>query len=112
MDNMNEMQFFSIYLGGLDGGVYVAGAAAVTAVERHLIEVLEDDATFSVLTAKNQADATVDMTAGGTNNLGARTYNTGDLVYAPYGGYISAYTCDKNTQHYSIPTTDRKRNKT
>ena len=110
MANLNELQFFSLYLGGSDGGIYVAGTAAQTGLERHLIEVLEDGATFSVLTAKNQADATVDMAAVGTNNLGARTYNTGDLVYAPHGGYIVTYTCDKATQHYAMPTSLRTKN--
>ena len=109
MRNLNELDYFSLYLGGLDGGIYVAGATATSGIERHLIEVLEDGATFSIITASDQNSDARDMVGSGAgeNNLGARTYNTGDLVYAPHGGYISAYTCDKATQHYAIPTSSR-----
>lgn len=109
MATLNELAYFSLYLGGIDGGVFVAGEAVGAGLERHLIEVLEDGATFSIISAVDQNGDARDMVGSGAgeNNLGARTYNTGDLVYAPNGGYISAYTCDKNTQHYAMPTSDR-----
>ena len=106
--NINQLDYFSLYLGGLNGGVYVAANTAKTGLKRHLIEVLENGATFTVLSAIDQDGDAVDMTAAGTNNFGVREYNTGDLVYAPDGGYITAYTCDKATQHYAIPTSNRK----
>ena len=108
MAYLNELAYFSLYLGGLDGGIYVAASTAQTGKDRHLIEVLEDNATFSVINAVDQNKATRNMVT--TNNLGSRTYNTGDLVYAPNGGHISAYTCDKATQHYAMPTSDRTKN--
>lgn len=106
--DLSQLDFFSLYLGGEDGGKYVAASTDITGVKRHLIEVLEDGATFSVLSGVDQDGTAVDFKAAGTNNLGARTYNTGDLVYAPMGGYISAYTCNKATMHYEMPDTNRK----
>ena len=108
MKYLNELGYFSLYLGGVDGGIYVAGTTATAALERDLIEVLEDGATFSIITAHDQDRTARDMVVD--NNLGNRTYNTGDLVYAPTGGYISAYTCDKNTQHYAMPASNRVKN--
>ena len=107
--DLNALDFFALYLGGKDGGQYVAGATATTAKQIQLIEVMEDIATFSVLSGENQDGTSRNMLTG--NGYTGIAFNRGDLIYAPYGGFISAFTCDKAVRYFSFPDTNRTLNK-
>ena len=106
--DLNAIDFFSLYLGGEDGGIYVAGATATTAKKIHLIEVMEDTATFSVLSGENQDGTARNMLTA--NGYTAVAFDKGTLIYAPMGGFISAVTCDKAVRYYSFPDSNRSLN--
>lgn len=107
MAKINEMQMLSLFVGGRDGGI-IAASGAVSGQVIHMIEVLEDDTTFTVLSGENQ-----DGTA--RNLISANGYNgvalgAGALVFAPFGGYISAFTADKSVRYFRMPASDRTQN--
>lgn len=106
MAKIQDNQMLSLYVGGADGPKRQNASAAKTG-EVHLIKVLVDGTTFSVLSAVDQGGSAVNMLTA--NNLTAKVFNEGDLVGAPYGGYISAYTASQETEYYKMASTSRER---
>jgi len=99
MKTLNQFDYLSLYLGGEDGGI-IKNAGAVTDQKCHLLEVMEDGCTFTVMTGANQLGEAVNfMTA---NNYTGFVFDKGDYVYAPDGGYIGAYTADKKVRQYTM----------
>lgn len=98
---LNEIDYSGLALGGEDGGIYAADSEVVTGAKCHVIEILEDTATFTVLTAKNRGNATVNMLTG-VNLYAGVAWPVGSLIYAPSGGYITAFTCDKATRRFTM----------
>lgn len=105
---LNEIGFLGLYVGGTDGGIRVDASAAVTAKEIHVIEILEDNTAFTVLSGKNQDDTARNYITD--NNYASKTWQPGTLIFAPQGGYIDAYTADKETRRFKMANTDRTRN--
>lgn len=108
MARIQNIQLLSLYVGGRDGGVIKAGAAAVTGAVIHLIEVLEEGATFSVLTAEDQDGSARNMLTA--NGYASVALSKGFLVFAPFGGKITDYTCDKKTRYLRMSATSREQN--
>lgn len=109
--DLTQIDFLSLYLGGEDGGVYVASATAVTGKQIALIEVMDDSATFSVLSGEAQNGSAIDMVNAAQNNYGVSgAWNRGDLIAAPMGGFISAFTCDKACRYFRVPDSNRSLN--
>lgn len=106
--NLSEIQFLSLYVGGIDGGIVQDAASAFTAGEVHLIEILEDDTEFTVLSGKNQDDTARNFITD--NNYSGKKWGKGYLVFAPFAGYIDTFTADKDVRYFRIPDTGRKRN--
>ena len=104
-NDLTAVMFFSLWSGGADGNKRQNASTALSSAEVHMIKVLVDGTTFSVLSAKNQLDATVNMLTA--NNLTAKTWSKGDLVGAPNGGYIQAYTASEETEYYKLPSSAR-----
>lgn len=102
--NLTEMNFLSLFVGGADGNKRQDASDAFTG-ECHMIKVLVNATTFSVLSAKSQLDATVNMLTA--NNLTAKEFSKGDLVFAPGGGYIAAFTASEETEYYKMMSSDR-----
>lgn len=103
-NRITNYQLLGLFIGGEDGNVR-QDADAVGTADCHMIKVLVDGTTFSVISVINQAGATVDMLD--VNNLTAKTWSKGDLVFAPFGGYFTAYTADEETEYYIMPGSDR-----
>ena len=107
MGQITNLQLLSLYVGGADGNKRQDAAAVGAGQEVHLIKSQADGATFSVITAVDQnGDAANMLTA---NNLTAKVFDKGDLLFAPFGGYISAYTCDTETEYFKMAATERER---
>ena len=106
--DLNQMDYLSLYAGGIDGGIIRDGASALTGAEIHMIEVLVDGTGFSVLTAQSQADAEVLMLA--VNNYTGKTFAKGQLIFPPFGGHITTMTADQDVRYFRFPGTNRKRN--
>ena len=106
--DLNAIDFFSLYLGGEDGGMYVAASTETTAKQIHLIEVMGDSCTFTVLSGENQDGTARNMlTANGYTGV---AFDKGDLIYAPLGGFIAAFTADQAVRYYSFPDSNRSLN--
>ncbi len=106
--DLNQMDYLSLYAGGIDGGIVRDGSSALTGAEIHMIEVLVDDTEFTVLSAQSQADATINMLTA--NNYTSKTWKAGKLLFAPFGGHITAFTADQDVRYFRLPGTNRKRN--
>ena len=106
MNKITAYQLLALYVGGEDGTAIKNGSAAFTG-ECHMIKVKVDATTFSVLSAKDQADATVNMLTA--NNLTAKEFDKGDLVLCPAGGYFIAFTASQDVEYYKLPDSNRKR---
>lgn len=102
--DLGTVQFLGLYVGGENGTARQNASTAFTG-ECAMIKVLVDGTTFSVLSAKDQDDATVNMLTA--NNLTSKVFNAGDLVFCPVGGYFSAYTASEETEYYVMPDSDR-----
>lgn len=98
---ITEVDLSGLSLGGLDGGIHADAAEVVTGVKCCVVEVREDGATFSTLTAKDKNNVTVNMLTG-VNNYDSVTFDKGELIYAPFGGYISAFTCSGITRRFTL----------
>ena len=107
MAKITQIQMLSLYVGGADGNKRQNASTALTGGEVHLIKVLVDGTTFSALSAIDQDGNTVNMLTA--NNLTSKVFNEGDLVFAPFGGYISAFTASQETEYFKMPSTERSR---
>ena len=107
MGQITNLQLLSLYVGGADGNKRQDAADPLTGGEVHLIRVLSAGTTFSVLTATNQAGTSFNMLTG--NNLTAKVFKEDDLIGAPFGGYISAYTSNNETEYFKMAATERER---
>lgn len=107
MGKITDNQLLSLYVGGADGNKRQDASTALSGAEVHLIKVLVDGTTFSVLSAVDQDGSAVNMLTA--NNLASKVFNEGDLVFSPFGGYISAYTASQETEYYKMPSTGRTR---
>jgi hypothetical protein len=105
---LNEIGYLGLYVGGEDGGIRVNASTAVSDEEIHVIEILEDNTTFTVLTGKDQGGTTRDYMT--SNNYTGKLWQPGTLIFAPQGGYITTYTADKETRRFKMANTSRKRN--
>lgn len=108
MTKITNNQLLSLQFGGRDGGIYKAASTAVEDAVIHMIELLADDTTFTVLAAEDQ-DGTV------RNMLTANGYATIALaktvkIYAPFGGKITDFTADKPVRYFRLPTSNRSQN--
>jgi len=108
--DLGLMDLSALALGGKDGGMLAAASAAVAGVKCHVIEVLEDSATFTLMTAENQDGSARNMLSA--NGYDSVVLAVGTLVYAPFGGFISAFTCDKATRRFTLPDSNRLQNNT
>ena len=106
MASINDYQLLSLFVGGEDGTKRQDGSSAFTG-ECHMIKVLVDGTGFSVLGGKDQDDTTVNFLTA--NNLTSKTWNAGDLVLAPFGGYFASFTADQEVEYYKMPGTNRTR---
>lgn len=105
-NKISVYQLLALYVGGADGTAIQDGLDAFTG-ECHIIKVKTDATTFSVLSAKDQDDATVNMLTA--NNLTAKEFAKGDLVLAPDGGYFAAFTASEDVEYYKMPDSNRQR---
>ena len=105
MAQISNTQLLGLMIGGEDGPKRQDQSTAFTAGDIHMIKVLTDATTFSVLSAKDQADATVNMLTA--NNLTAKEFAKDALVSAPLGGYISAFTASEEVEYYKMPDSNR-----
>ncbi len=105
--DLNQLDLLALSLGGADGTKRQDAAAAGTGLEVHKIVSFADAATFSVITATGQDGVSFNMLT--SNNLTSKVFNTGDVLYAPFGGFISAYTCTVETEQFKLPGTGRNR---
>lgn len=103
---ITELQMLSLYVGGRDGGIIVAASVAQTGKVIHIIECLEAATTFTVLTAADQDESPRNMLT--TNGYATVALPQGHLVFAPFGGKISAFTADKAVRYLRMATTERK----
>ena len=101
MAQIGVVQLLGLMIGGEDGPKRQNGSAAFTAGEIHMIKVLVDGTTFSVLSGFNQAAAAVNMLTA--NNLTAKEFAKDALVSAPLGGYIAAFTASEEVEYYKMP---------
>ena len=85
MANIGTVQLLWLYVGGENGTKRLDASTAGSSLQASMIKVLVDATTFSVLTATNQAGTSFNMLT--VNNLTAKEFNKGDLVFAPAGGY-------------------------
>ena len=108
MSKIKNQQLLSLYVGGRDGGIIKAGAAAVSGAVIHTVQVMEDAATFSVLTAEDQDGTARNMLTA--NGYAGVALDKGFLVFAPFGGKITAYTCDKKTRYLRMATSNSEQN--
>lgn len=100
MLKIGNVQLLGLFVGGEDGTKRQDASDAFTG-ECHMIKVLVDATTFSVLSGVNQVDAAVNFLTA--NNLTAKEFNAGDLVCAPLGGYFAAFTASQETEYYKMP---------
>lgn len=109
MAKIQDIQLLSLYVGGRDGGVYVAGSTAKTGQVIHMIECLEDGTTFSVLSGVDQDGTTARnyLTANGYNGI---AWSKGSLHFSPFGGKISSFTADKAVRIFRYAKTERTQN--
>lgn len=107
MGQITNLQLLSLYVGGADGNKRQNAAAVGAGQEVHLIRVLEAGTTFSVISAVDQNGDSVNMLTA--NNLAGKVFKENDLVGAPFGGYISAYTSNNETEYFKMALTDRER---
>ena len=105
MAQITNTQLLGLMIGGEDGPKRQNSGAAFTAGDIHMIKALTDATTFSVLSAKDQADGDVNMLTA--NNLTAKTFAKDASVSAPLGGYISAFTASEEVEYYKMPNSDR-----
>ncbi len=103
--DLNQLDYFILWTGGADGPKRQDQSDALTGAEIHMIKILVDATTFTVISVKNQANATVDMLD--VNNLTGKEFSKGDLVSPPSGGYIIAYTASEETEYYRLPNASR-----
>lgn len=99
-------QMLSLYVGGRDGGIHNAASNALTSEVIHMIECLEDTTVFTVLSGKDQDGTARNYIT--TNDYGGEEWAKGDLIFAPFGGFLDTVTCDKRIRYYRLPTTSRK----
>ena len=103
--DFNALDYFILWTGGADGPKRQDQSTALTGAEIHMIKVLVDATTFSVLSVKNQANTTINMLT--VNNLTSKEFSKGDLVGPPSGGYVIAYTASEETEYYRLPDSNR-----
>ena len=103
---LNEKSYLSIYMGGLDGGMIQAAAAVGAGQGLHIIEIMEENTIFTVLTLQSR---TTTINALTTNGFAGVAFQPGQFIFAPDGGYISAYTTSKVTRYFTLPSTLRTR---
>ena len=106
MSKITAFQLLALYVGGEDGPKRQDASDDFTG-ECHIIKILVADTSFSVLSGKNQADATTNFLTA--NNLASKTWAIGDLVSAPIGGYFSAFTANQEVEYYKLPDTEMER---
>ena len=102
--DLNNLDFLSLFVGGADGSKR-QDADAVGTAECNMIECLVDGTTFSTITAVDAAGAAVNMLTA--NNLTAKVFNAGKLLFAPAGGMITAYTASEETEYFKMVTSSR-----
>jgi hypothetical protein len=108
MAKIQNWQLLSLYVGGRDGGVIVAASTATSSKVIHMIECLEADTTFTVLTAEDQDESARNMLTA--NGYAGVALPQGHLVCAPFGGHISAFTADKAVRYLRMPASERLQN--
>lgn len=108
MAKIQDIQLLSLYVGGRDGGIIVAASAAQTGKVIHMIECLEANTTFTVLTAEDKDESARNMLTA--NGYAGVALPQGHLVCAPFGGKISAFTADKAVRYFRLPSTERLQN--
>lgn len=108
MAKIQEIQLLSLYVGGRDGGIIVAASAAQTSKVIHMIEVLEEGTTFSVLAGEDQDGTARNLISD--NGYSGVALGKGSLVFAPFGGKISSYTADGLTRYFRMAATGRTQN--
>lgn len=108
MPQITQLQMLSLYVGGRDGGILVAASTATSGKVIHMIECLEANTTFTVLTAEDQDESARNMLTA--NGYAGVALPQGHLVCAPFGGKISAFTADKAVRYLRMPTTERNQN--
>jgi hypothetical protein len=104
MTKLSNYQLLGLYVGGEDGGSRQDAADAFTG-ECHMIRILSDSTSFTVLTTIDQAGSTVNKLTA--NNLAGKTWDKGDLVFCGFGRYFSAFTSAAEVEYYVMPGTDR-----
>ena len=100
MARIGVVQLLGLYLGGEDGNKRQDQSDAFTG-ECHVIKVLVDATTFSVLSGVDQGAAAVNFLTA--NNLTAKEFSKGDLVSAPLGGYFAAFTASEEVEYFKMP---------
>ncbi len=109
MADLSNLKYFALWTGGDDGGIIRNASSALSQAELHLIEILVDATVFTVLTAEDNIGAAVNMLTA--NNYTAKEFNKGQLIGAPYGGHITAFTADQDVRYFTLPGTNRVQNK-
>ena len=108
MAEISNFELAGLELGGRDGGVIVAGAAAQTGKVINMIECLEASTTFTVLAGEDQNTSARNLIVA--NGYSGIALPIGTKVFAPIGGHISSYTADKITRYSKLPGSNRTQN--
>ena len=106
--DIGNIQLLSLYVGGRDGGIYVAASAAQTSKIIHLIQCLQDDTEFSVLAGEDQDETAREWLAD--NDYTGIKWDKGSGHFAPVGGKISSFTADKPVRYFRMAATGRSQN--
>ena len=106
--DIGNIQLLSLYVGGRDGGIYVAASTAQSGKVIHMIQCLEDTTEFTVLAGEDQDETARDYITD--NGYSGVTWDKGSLHFAPFGGKIEEFTADKPVRYFRLAASGRSQN--